>query len=137
MSLPSTRDDQVSETTPLRLKLAVRLGFPQGGMTVSGLRREEKKGNITFEVIAGKQFTTLADIKQMRAKSKCREERKAPVSISASSVGGVTPYGSSSTEKTKSALASAQMIAEGLKKPSPITSQGSTSQTGRIVTLRK
>jgi hypothetical protein len=133
MSLVSA--SEVSETTPLRLKDAVRLGFPQGGMTVSGLRREEKKGNITFEVIAGKQFTTLGDIKEMR--KRCREERKAPVSISASSVGGVMPYGSSSTEKTKSALASAQMIAERLKKPSPTTSPESTNRTGKIVTLLK
>jgi hypothetical protein len=30
--------------TPLRLERAVELAFPEGGMTVSGLRREAAKG---------------------------------------------------------------------------------------------
>jgi hypothetical protein len=45
--------------TPLRLDRAVELAFPYGGMSVSGLRSEAKKGRLTIEVIAGKQFTTL------------------------------------------------------------------------------
>jgi hypothetical protein len=103
-------------------------------MTVSGLRREHKRGNLNIEVIAGKQFTTLLDIKQMR--QRCREELRAPVSTSASDV-DVKPCGSSSTEKTRSAQVAAQAVAEMLKRPSPPTSQRSTDQTGRIVTLRK
>ena len=136
MSSPplSTRDDKVSETDPLRLSDAVAIAFPLGGMTVSGLRREIKRGRLECEVIAGKQFVTLRDIKHMR--SKCRADQRGPASISANA-GDAKRCGSSSTEKMKSALAAAQMIAEGLKKPSPTTSQKSTSQTGKIVTLQR
>jgi hypothetical protein len=132
--LSSPAREEISETTPLRLKDAVRIEFPHGGMTVSGLRREIKKGNLAFEMIAGKQWTTRRYIRQMR--ERCLVEPKARASIFASA-GDVTPYGSSSTDKTKSALVAAQMIAEGLKKPSPATSPESISQTGKVVTLRK
>jgi hypothetical protein len=73
--------DEISDTTPLRLADAVALAFPRGGMTVSGLRREIKRGRLSCEVIAGKQFVTLLAIKQMR--ELCRVEQKAPASISA------------------------------------------------------
>ena len=51
---------EVSETDPLRLKVAVAIAFPHGGMTVSGLRREHKKGNLAFEIIAGKRLPTIS-----------------------------------------------------------------------------
>jgi hypothetical protein len=126
--------DEVSATAPLRLADAMAIAFPCGGMTVSGLRREIRRGRLAYEVIAGKQFVTLLDIKQMR--DQCRVEQRVPASISASG-GDARPCGLSSTEKTRSALAAAQVIAEGLKKPSPATSQRSTGQIGRIVTLRR
>ena len=43
----------IGPDTPLRLERAIELAFPAGGMTVSGLRREAKKGRLTIEVIAG------------------------------------------------------------------------------------
>jgi hypothetical protein len=61
---------------PLRLKQAVELAFPFGGMTVSGLRRERDRGNLHIEKIAGKEFTTLRNIEEMRAR--CRAQLKAP-----------------------------------------------------------
>ena len=131
---PPTRDDEVSETDPLRLEVAVALAFPRGGMTVSGLRREHKRGNLDFELIAGKQFVTLRDIKQMR--QKCRVGQKGHVSTCASD-GDAKPCGSSSTERTRSAQVAAQAVAELLNRPSPPTSHRGTDQTGRIVTLRK
>jgi hypothetical protein len=130
----TSANDQVSETAPLRLADAVAIAFPRGGMTVSGLRREIKRGRLACEMIAGKQFVTLRDINQMR--QQCRDVPRGPASI-AESARAETPSGSFSTERTKSALAAAQMIAEGLKKPSPGTSAKSTSQTGRIVTLQR
>src|SRR6516165_1690192 len=60
--------------TPLRLERAVELAFPEGGMTVSGLRREAAKGRLTIEEIAGKHFTTLRSIDEMR--QKCRATAK-------------------------------------------------------------
>jgi hypothetical protein len=127
-------DVAITPDTPLRLKDAVRIAFPYGGMTLSGLRREVGRGHLQIEMIAGKQFTTLRYIEQMRAK--CRAELKEPVSISVNAA-GARPCGLSSTEKTKSALAAAQVIAEALKKPSPASSPRSTSQTGKIVTLQR
>ena len=67
---------QPGPDAPLRLDDAVRLAFPFGGMTVSGLRREAARGRLVVEMIAGKQFTTLRNIEQMR--EKCREQQKAP-----------------------------------------------------------
>jgi hypothetical protein len=134
MSCSHKTDDEVSETTPLRLADAVAIAFPRGGMKVSGLRREIKRGRLACEKIAGKQFVTLRDIKQMR--DQCRVEQKAPASTSVSA-GDANLCGLSSTAKTRSALAAAQMIAEELKRPSPPTSRRSTSPTGTIVTLRK
>ena len=52
--------------TPLRLEVAARLAFPDGSITVSGLRREIARGRLAFEMIAGKQFTTLTNIAEMR-----------------------------------------------------------------------
>jgi len=52
--------------SPLRLEVAARLAFPMRGMTVSGLRKEIAKGRLQAEKIAGKLYTTLADINRMR-----------------------------------------------------------------------
>ncbi|CCD88702.1 Conserved hypothetical protein; putative excisionnase [Bradyrhizobium sp. ORS 285] len=57
---------EIAPDTPLRLADAVKIVFPMGGMTVSGLRREIRRKRLTVEVMAGKQFTTLAAIEEMR-----------------------------------------------------------------------
>ena len=51
---------------PLRLSVAAKLAFPDGSMTVSGLRREAARGRLRIERIANKDFVTLAEIKRMR-----------------------------------------------------------------------
>jgi hypothetical protein len=89
----------VPQTAPLRLHLAAAIAFPDGSMTVSGLRREAKRGNLTIEVIAGKQYVTLAAIKEMR--SRCRAQNNRPDSGFVRCERGVTkerpaPSGSSS-----------------------------------------
>lgn len=68
----------VDRDTPLRLQRAVELAYPQGGMTVSGLRQEARRGRLAIERVAGKDFTTLADIDRMRAL--CRPVQKVPAS---------------------------------------------------------
>lgn len=55
-----------NDTTPLRLRAAIEKAFPQGGMTVSGLRREAHRGRLAVEQIAGKDFTSLKAIAEMR-----------------------------------------------------------------------
>jgi hypothetical protein len=70
----------ITKDTPLRLEVAARLAFPDGSMKLAGLRREIARGRLTYEVIAGKHYTTLANIEAMR--ELCRVTAKAPVSTS-------------------------------------------------------
>ncbi|KQT48768.1 hypothetical protein ASG43_07895 [Aureimonas sp. Leaf454] len=51
--------------TPIRLKDIVALAFPLGGMTLSGLRCEARKGRLTILRVANKDYTTLNHIKAM------------------------------------------------------------------------
>src|SRR5262245_28297804 len=64
----------VAPDQPLRLSTAAALAFPDGSMTASGLRREAARGRLAIERIAGKDFTTLAAITEMR--EKCRVPAK-------------------------------------------------------------
>src|SRR6266566_3909922 len=73
--------EQVTPDVPLRLGGAAALAFPDGSMTAAGLRREAARGRLVLERIAGKDFTTLANIERMR--QLCRVEAKAPDSICA------------------------------------------------------
>ncbi|WP_271671655.1 excisionase [Bradyrhizobium sp. CCBAU 51627] len=57
---------KIFRDTPLRLDVALKLAFPAGGLTVKGLRKEIEKGRLEVELIANKQFTTLAAIERMR-----------------------------------------------------------------------
>jgi len=112
---PST----ITATTPLRLDMAAELAFPGGSMTASGLRKEWTRGRLAIERIAGKDYTTLAAIEEMR--KLCRLDQKEPVSGSSLAAQKLKseppsrPYGSSGTETGKSALAAARMRAEKLK----------------------
>src|SRR6266581_4086660 len=54
------------QNAPLRLSVAAAHAFPDGSMTASGLRREAARGRLAIERIAGKDFTTLQEIKRMR-----------------------------------------------------------------------
>src|SRR6266436_274914 len=66
--------ENVAPDAPLRLSIAAKLAFPDGSMTVSGLRREAARGRLRIERIAGKDFTTLEEIKRMR--ELCRVQAK-------------------------------------------------------------
>src|SRR5580704_6815309 len=94
--------DQVSPDAPLRLAAAASLAFPDGSMTASGLRREAARGRLGIERIAGKDFTTLANIKRMR--ELCRVEVKVP-DCGSESVAIANQSGLSGTETTKRARA--------------------------------
>jgi hypothetical protein len=59
-------NDNIHPDEPVRLRDAVKYGFPHGGMTVSGLRREAAAGRLRVEKIANKLFTTLRAIEEMR-----------------------------------------------------------------------
>jgi hypothetical protein len=119
---------QIGPETPLRLNTAAALGYPDGSMTASGLRREAAKGRLVIERVAGKDYTTLDSIKRMR--ELCRVEVKDPGSGSGKSDGGSqagsskTPRGSSSTPSTgdtKRARDAALMIVRELRERSQNT----------------
>jgi hypothetical protein len=132
MSRSSAQIDRsaIGPDTPLRLNVAASIAYPDGSMTASGLRREISKGRLNCERTAGKQYTTLRYIESMR--QLCRADPKVPASTSAN-VEAAKLSTSSSTEKTRSALAAAQVIAEELKKPSPPISPKSTNPIGKTV----
>lgn len=67
---------EIADDTPLRLDVAAAIAFPGGGMTASGLRRERNAGRLTTELVAGKEFTTLADIARMRELCRRKVEPK-------------------------------------------------------------
>jgi hypothetical protein len=134
---------EVREDAPLRLEIAAQIAFPDGTMTASGLRKERNRGRLVTELIAGKEFTTLADIQRMR--ELCRSEAKArdcgqrsDARTRAGRAGN--PAGSSSTEGQSAALASALRTAERLRqkpnKPSPTTSPTSSSSHESATVLR-
>jgi hypothetical protein len=118
---------------PLRLAVAASLAFPDGSMTASGLRREAARGRLVIERIAGKDYTTLADIGRMR--EKCRNQPKGrdcgSVANDATSEAAshIPLCGTSVTTIACSrARDAALMIVEGLKGASPTTSADATSQ---------
>ena len=123
--------DAIKLDTPLRLALAATIAFPDGSMTAAGLRREAARGRLVVERIAGKDFTTLANINRMR--KLCRVESNHPVSTSArregirkaSSERG--PSGSSSMAESTSPQDALRAKIERRSKRSQPTSQQNTS----------
>jgi hypothetical protein len=105
--------EKITPDTPLRLEIAATLAFPDGSMTEAGLRREGARGRLVIERIAGKDFTTLANIERMR--ELCRVEAKVHGSTSGNAA-IAPPSGSSSTMAAKSAQARAKAISAQLKK---------------------
>lgn len=99
--------------------MIAHIAFPDGSMGESGLKREAARGNLATETIAGKTYTTLNDIKDMRVK--CRENRKDHASTFAAEKGG-PQYGSSSIlDIKKLALDAAARTAMALKNSSRFT----------------
>ncbi|NLS69604.1 excisionase [Bradyrhizobium brasilense] len=76
----SKRRENIGPHDPLRLSVAAAVAFPDGSMTASGLRRENARGRLVIERIAGKDYTTLFHIERMR--ELCRVEAKGPGSSS-------------------------------------------------------
>src|SRR3954465_10040925 len=90
----------VARDAPLRLSVAAKVAFPDGSMSVSGLRREAARGRLVIERIAGKDFTTLANIERMR--QLCRVPEKVPacgaaLPVAETAASSRTPSGSSGT----------------------------------------
>jgi hypothetical protein len=102
--------EEIMADTPLRLGVAAALAFPDGSMTASGLRRERARGRLVVERIAGKDYTTLANIERMR--ELCRVEAKVRGCISAPPVGKVGV--SSKTRSGSSSMATSMSPQDAL-----------------------
>lgn len=116
-------DPERCQTAPLRLEVAARIAFPYNGITAAGLRKERDRGRLVTEMIAGKEYTTLADIDRMR--ELCRVQRREPDLSGARKAARQTAAsaavrdGSSKMEASASALALAELSETMRKKPSP------------------
>jgi hypothetical protein len=106
----------LSKDAPLKLDVAAQLAFPDGSMSASGLRREAAKGRLVIERIAGKDYTTLAAIQEMR--KLCQIDRKASDYGSEKEKGQFNQPGSSGMDQGKYALDAALLIAKRLKESS-------------------
>jgi hypothetical protein len=135
MSAPAIDPD-----TPLRLEQALAEAYPQGGMTLAGLRREIARKNLQAEKVAGKHFTTLNFIEKMRERLRtCPDVPSLPASGSAQrnekpEKSSGTQRGSSSIEENNSALAAARARTSKLRKLSSDTSAKSTPPPENNVT---
>src|SRR6516225_7646582 len=122
--------EDIGHDQPLRLAVAAALAFPDGSMTASGLRREAARGRLAIERIAGKDYTTLANIERMR--ELCRVEAKELAcgsnqrSATQAVSSAVTRPGSSATERVRFARAALEKTARGLSGHLPSTSPANT-----------
>ena len=137
-----TMHEQPELDIPLRLAMAAKLAFPGGGMTASGLRRERDRQRLVTEIIAGKEYTTLRNIQQMRVKCRaqpkdqdCGSNLRSETSRENSS--GAKP-GPLEMERKRSALAALELTARGLSKPSKSTLPENTQSraTGDVILLK-
>src|SRR5579862_2617754 len=103
---------QIRPNTPLRLSAAAALAFPDGSMTASGLRREGARGRLVFERIAGKHYTTLANIERMRELCRVQQKESAsgfgPKSGTSTAASASVRRGSFETDRARSARAALQ-----------------------------
>jgi hypothetical protein len=136
--LPAT--DAIGPNTPLRLKVAAALAYPDGSMTASGLRREAGRGRLAIERVAGKDYTTLAAIENMRVL--CRVPQKEPDcgsslknATATESLSGAR-RGSSVTDRAKAARVALEKTAEALNGRSLSTLPQST-KSAAIATVTR
>jgi hypothetical protein len=123
----------IDPRAPLRLSLAAEIAFPGGGMTASGLRREAAKGRLAIERIAGKDFTTLAAIEEMRTRCVQHQPTRQPAFGSNPPNGIMKPDGSSKTPDVELALAAAHETLRALRKRSRGISSPNTSPKAEVL----
>ncbi|WP_454813831.1 GIY-YIG nuclease family protein [Labrys neptuniae] len=64
----------ITDDTPLQLHIAAELAYPDGSMSVSGLRKGISNGTLTAWKMAGRLYTSLGAIRAMEAAIVLREE---------------------------------------------------------------
>jgi hypothetical protein len=116
----------VGPDTMVRLEAAAELAFPDGSTSVAAFRREAAAGRLTIYAIAGKHFTTLNDVQEM--KKACRVHARAP------DYGSDQPAktGARSTSSSMEARRQAQAAARAtLREPSVVSKTTSSPSTIR------
>lgn len=126
MSSSKLKLEAVAKDTPLRLEVAADLAFPDGSMSPHALRRLAVAKKLGHELVAGKYYTTLADIEEMR--KSCRVSVKER-DLSSTKVEG---DGSSKMVKPGEALAAMNATARRLKENLRTTSLVSATRLKRL-----
>ncbi len=104
---------EIEPDTPLRLEEAIRIKFPTGNMTVSGLRKEARRGTLRVFKIANKQFTTLKAVEEMI--EACREKPRESGSGSGRRITITRQSALSKTEASKHRRAAMQQALRELR----------------------
>ena len=123
---------------PLRLEVAAAVAYPDGSMTVSGLRKERDAGRLVVERTAGKEYTTLANIERIR--ELCRVTPKDRASISnppehpEKGSPPSPPSGSSADGSVKRSTGAGKSETAKARKPSPTTSTRGRRRASTSVT---
>jgi hypothetical protein len=125
---------------PLRLSVAATTAFPDGSMSKSGLRREAARGRLVIQRIAGKDYTTLRAIGEMR--ELCRVEARGRACGSRQPGDQpmeklpTIPSGASAMDETSAAQALALAKLETLSLPSPTTSSPNPPRRASATVIR-
>jgi hypothetical protein len=136
----------IGPDTPMPLEMAARAAFPDGAMTVSGLRNEIRKGNLEASKVAGRIWTTLNNIKRMMERCSifgagdgARERNSICANPNDRAAQGDGSYSTPRQADDASSKAQAHLsqIAQRLRKPSRPTLPKSTSPTsGKVVPIK-
>ena len=122
----------VGPDTPLRLADAATLAFPFGGMKAAGLRREASRGRLAIWRMAGKDYTTLAAIEEMRGLCQIRPKERACGSDRETVASARS--GSSATGQSASPQDALRMVVMKLKGDLPSISPKHTGRSAKVVT---
>ena len=68
---------EITDDTPLLLDVAARLAFPGGSVSGLTLRNAARRGDLDVERVGRHVYTTLAAIREMRARCRDRERARA------------------------------------------------------------
>jgi hypothetical protein len=133
VNVPAANRQEIGEDDPIRLCDAVGLFFPHGGMTLSALRTEARKGRLVVERIAGKDFVTRRAINEMRRL--CRDQESRHASSSEQTVESAS--GSSGTAEAMSAQDALRVrLAGPPTRSKPISHKGTSPTRRNVVPLR-
>ncbi|TXN73402.1 hypothetical protein [Methylobacterium sp. WL6] len=105
---------EITDETPLLLEVAARLAFPDGSVSGLALRNAAGRGELGYERIGGRIYTTLAAIGEMR--EACRRKpkpRRAEASV-LPAISDQEPEPSPTKEDFEAARASALLVVERL-----------------------